>query len=208
MPKLKSYTDHMVRVVSFEALDAMCEYVSGVSHKFCPVKLTARYCYIQYENPDEYGTPDPVTAVYPLYREEIGGETMICVVLDLVKVLNNDEAGTMWQVFERLTTCPTLYRDPQTGEWLPAFIGPAVSFEDELAGRESKSDPVIISWRASNIHDIAIDILGRKLDDDEMEIVIHELDKLDFRDVDQCIEETIIGAVEKLEKLRTEMEDA
>lgn len=199
---MKPYIDHQVRVVSFEALDAMCEHISSPPcHVYRPVRVTKQYCYIEYSNPNEYGTPDPVTAVYPVYRQDICGQTMWCIVLDMVRIVNNDEGDTMWQAFECLRSCPTLHRDAVTGEWHTAAerVDDAAQRLIDLHDQpEDPNDPTIISWRASHIQDIALDALDRKLTDNEMEIIVHELDRLDFRSVEQTIEETIIIAVEKL----------
>ena len=184
--KMKPYTDHLRRVVSFEVLDAMCEKVSGVVHTYRPVKLTERYCYIRFSNPDEYGFENPVTAVYPAYRMGIVGQTMICVVLDPVRIINDVE-NVVGEAFDRLTGCPTMHRHPKTGEWHTA------------EERVDDSDPPIIEWRESHIHDIAMERLGRQLTPHEMEGVIHDLDRLDFRSVEQAIEEVVILSVEKIE---------
>jgi len=185
---MKPYFDFRARVVSFEALDAMCEHVSRVAYEYRPVKLTELYCHIQFSNLDEYGEPDPITAIYPRYsRRAAGGEKRISAIVLDVSWIINDQFNTAAQAFQRLHDCPELHFDPATGEWRTA--------DQHL---EDAVTDVIISWRKSDVQRIAAETLERELTREEMDAVIHDLDRLDFLSVEQAIEEVVEMAVEKI----------
>lgn len=117
--------DHKVRVVSLLNLEAMCEHVSGVSHTFEIVKIALRCVHVEYSNPDEYGNPHPVVAVYPTHILLPGYENRNneSVILQAVKYIGctgrNEEA---WQAFHQLEDCEEMVRDPQDrSKWMTVY---------------------------------------------------------------------------------------
>lgn len=109
--------DGYKRVVALSNLKAMCDYVSGVCHTYRVVKVSKQFVRVEYSNPNEYGTPNPMTAVFPL----IPGyeENMPNVVMDIVKIYNDHPDKEGHQSFDSLLDCPQLWRDSQTGNWAP-----------------------------------------------------------------------------------------
>lgn len=116
---MKTQFDSMKRVVALSNLEAMCEHISGTCHKFEIVKTTANSVRVQYSNPDEYGNPEPVTAIYPAWKDYDG----MAVCLDALRYTGctgkNEEA---WQAFYQLTDCPALSRcNPDSDDWRTAY---------------------------------------------------------------------------------------
>jgi hypothetical protein len=110
---VKSQFDWTKRVVSLENLQAMCDRISGISHTFEVSNVSRSRVHVTYSNPDEYGRPDPVTAVFPCYP----CADQPCIVLDALRYVNSP--GEEWQAFEQLYACPTLWRVNVQGvdEW-------------------------------------------------------------------------------------------
>jgi hypothetical protein len=106
--------DWAKRVVSLVNLEAMCKYISGTCHEFKVSKVTRNRAYVEYSNPTEYGTPEPMTLVLPCYP---GGWDSTAVVLDILNVQHDNWHGEGWQAFQPLLDCPTLWRNPQTDTW-------------------------------------------------------------------------------------------
>lgn len=113
---MKTQFDFRKRVVSLENLRAMCERVSGVCHNYTVVKVSRSRVHVEYSNPTEYGTPQPMTAVFPCYPSGYEDDNQ-AVVLDIMRVIGDNWGGEGWQAFDCLIACPTLWRDPQTGKW-------------------------------------------------------------------------------------------
>lgn len=116
---MRTQFDHIVRVVALSNLEAMCQRISGVCHKFEVVKCGPNTCHVQYSNPDEYGSPEPITAVYPCYKAHDG----FAVVLEASKYHGctgkNEEA---WQAFSQLTDCPQLWnKGPDSSDWATTY---------------------------------------------------------------------------------------
>jgi len=101
---MKTQFDWNKRVVSLENLTAMCERVSGTSHTFEVSNVSRSRVHVTYSNPSEYGTPDPITAVFPCYPSV----DQPCIVLDALRYINDRDSG--YQEFDHLYTCPTLWR--------------------------------------------------------------------------------------------------
>ena len=92
----------------------MCDRISGICHKFSVVKVAPHRVLVQYSNPNEYGSDNPVIAHYPCYPSGFDSETPI-VVLSAVRYTNDkDEA---WQAFEQLTDCQQLWRGQDGRAW-------------------------------------------------------------------------------------------
>lgn len=118
---MKTQFDSNKRVVSVENLKAMCAHVSGMCHTYKVTSVSRSRVHVTYSNPDEYGQDHPMTAVYPCYpsnapanRDDADNP---CVVLDILRVLNDNWDGEGWQAFDLLHDCPTLWRVPHTGKW-------------------------------------------------------------------------------------------
>lgn len=109
---MKVQFDHRERVVSEENLRAMCDRVSGTCHRYHIQKITERYCYVEYSNPDEYGSEHPMVAVFPVYHT-----LHVHIILDIVKVMYDSWQGEGWQAFQILMDCPSLWRAPENGVW-------------------------------------------------------------------------------------------
>ena len=108
---MRTQFDMQKRIVSLENLKAMCEHISGMAHKYEVSKVSRSRVHVTYSNPDEYGNPRPIVAVFaaiPSAEVENPG-----IVLDLLRCIG-DQDGYDYQAFDQLLYCPTLYR----------FIGP------------------------------------------------------------------------------------
>lgn len=127
---MKTQFDAKERVVSLENLNAMCERISGFCHRFEVVKVSRSRVHIAYSNPDEYGNESPMTAVFPCYPSTFDGHDNPAVVLDYLRIINDDHDGEGWQCFEELRSCPILWRDPETGAWMS---------EDEIRARKANA---------------------------------------------------------------------
>lgn len=114
---MKTQFDHNVRVVSLENLKAMCERVGGTCHKFTVVKETANRVFVQYSNPDEYGNPRPIIAVYPSWPTGILDGSP-AVALNMINC-TGDRDGYGYQAFFQLEDCPELFR--HDNNWLTAY---------------------------------------------------------------------------------------
>jgi hypothetical protein len=103
--------DHQQRVVSLENLRAMCKRISGICHRYSIAKVSQNRVYVEYSNPNEYGTEYPVTAVFPCYPND---KDNTCVVMDILKVFcDNSLSKDGWQFFDLLMDCPHLWRNPE-----------------------------------------------------------------------------------------------
>lgn len=103
--------DHSHRIVALNNLEAICKRISGVAHRFHISKVTPHRVYVEYSNPDEYGSPEPITAVYACYPQH----NNTAVVLDAIDYKGctgkNEEA---WQAFWELTDHAPLFRSQTT----------------------------------------------------------------------------------------------
>ena len=114
---LRTQADMTERVVALANLIAMCNRISGMCHKFEVVKLASHSVHVQYSNPDEYGRNEPVTAVYPAFKNSFDGKDNPFVILHAVRYIGatgrNEES---WQAFMQLTDCEPLFRT-SSDEW-------------------------------------------------------------------------------------------
>jgi hypothetical protein len=98
----------------------MCKRISGTCHTFQVVKVSRSRVHVEYSNPDEYGSPEPVTAIYPCYPSPWPGDANNPrVILDAIRYLGctgrNEEC---YQSFDQLTGCPQLWRKgPDDDSW-------------------------------------------------------------------------------------------
>ena len=111
-------SDNKVRVVMLSNLKAMCEHVSVFCHRFEVSKVTKSRIHVDYSNPNEYGTEHPMTAVFPCYPNHWDKGENPYVVLEFIRVINDDRDGEGWQCFTELLDCPKLWRNPMTLEWV------------------------------------------------------------------------------------------
>lgn len=111
---MKTQFDHKVRTVSLENLRAMCARASGVCHRYEVIKVSRSRVHVQYSNPDEYGTPNPVTAVYPCYPSTFDLHENPAVVIGEYLRIVNDRDGTAHQVFDAVFHTE-LWRQPIHG---------------------------------------------------------------------------------------------
>jgi hypothetical protein len=98
--------DMPIRTVSIDNLKAMCARVSGICHTYKIVRESKHNVYVEYSNPDEWGTPHPMTAVFPL----VNLEGVNHVFLTYRHIMHDYPDLQGWQNFEILITCPELYR--------------------------------------------------------------------------------------------------
>jgi hypothetical protein len=111
-----------VRVIALANLEAMCEYVSDVCHRYWIEEQTKTHVVVGYSNPDEYGNDDPVFATYPCYpsilKDDEGNPR---VVLDQIHSAgwyeDPEDYPEAYQCFDRILDCPVLFRNPTTGKW-------------------------------------------------------------------------------------------
>ena len=106
------------RVVALTNLEAMCEHVSGTAHRYWVSNVGEHTVRVTYSNPDEWGAEDPVTVILPCYRMRVltTNPDIPLVVLNILKMINDQ--GEVWQAFDAVFNCPTLWRDPETKEWI------------------------------------------------------------------------------------------
>jgi len=115
---MKTQSDQKVRVVALENLRAMCKRLSSVCHRFTVSKVSCSRVHVEYSNPNEYGSENPMTAVYPCYPSGWhGDEDNPRVVLDGLRVINDQWDGDGWQAFEPLVDCVTLWRGADEKMW-------------------------------------------------------------------------------------------
>lgn len=63
-----------IACVNLEALRQRCKEESGVTHNFTVwTNKAGTRCTIEYSNPDEWGTPNPYRAVFPMARDSFLG---------------------------------------------------------------------------------------------------------------------------------------
>lgn len=103
--------DLPLRAVHPNNLGAMCDRVSVLSHAYSVARITKRYAYVEYSNPDEYGRSHPMTALLPVLPDGF-------IVLSIYDVKNDNQHGEGWQCFQVLIDCPVLWRSrPGLKDW-------------------------------------------------------------------------------------------
>jgi hypothetical protein len=135
---MKNHTqfDMKLRVVALENLRAMLARASSTCHRFSVARVSAHRCYVEYSNPDEYGTETPMTAVYPVIpnpAERSRQDNPLVVLGHLLTVQHDNWGGEGWQAFERLTEAETLWRAPDGVTWRTED-GIRVAYNSEYAG--------------------------------------------------------------------------
>lgn len=125
--------DSHVRVVSLANLRAMCARVSGMSHRFT-AEITKNRCTLEYSNPDEYGSPCPITWRLPLLRSrDLDNPDVILHVSSEAGGRGPDDRESAFQGIEaEIFSGPRLWRDPTSGKWRTAHETAKASAE---AGR-------------------------------------------------------------------------
>lgn len=107
---MQTQADMRVRVVALSNLMAMCERVNGFAHAFEVTKVSRSRVHVTYSNPSEYGTPEPMTAVFPSYPNPFEAENPYVVLGEIMRVIGDTWNGEGWQAFQPLTDCPQLWR--------------------------------------------------------------------------------------------------
>jgi len=114
---MKTQFDYHVRIVSLENLRAMCARAGGTCHTYEISKISRSRVHVTYSNPNEYGTPDPITAVFPCYPStHEGSENPAVIIGEMIRCIG-DKDGYGYQAFDLLTCGQPVYRDPSTGAW-------------------------------------------------------------------------------------------
>lgn len=115
--KPRTQYDSKVRVVAVENLRAMCARVSGcMCHKFWIESVSRSRVTVGYSNEDEWATPHPMFAVFPCYPGFDGKDAENPnVILEFLRVTNDNWDGEGWQAFDILRDCPPLWRNPNNG---------------------------------------------------------------------------------------------
>ncbi|KKM74874.1 hypothetical protein LCGC14_1395920 [marine sediment metagenome] len=108
--------DHRLRAVSVPNLEAMCERVSGMCHRYTLDGITKTRAYVEYSNPDEWGHEAPMTAVFPVIHG-LYGKDCPAVVLSIMNVQKDNQHGEGWQSFGCIVDGPELWRAPGDGVW-------------------------------------------------------------------------------------------
>lgn len=86
------------KTVSLNVLKRACQDVSMTAHRFWIERETDHRVTVAYSNPDEYGNDRVMLAQLPCYR--VGSD--VIVVVDIVRMYRDSEAGDGWQYFEVL----------------------------------------------------------------------------------------------------------
>lgn len=86
----------------------------GTVHVYRVEAVSRTTAYVEYTNPTEYGTPQPMTAVLPLYWQDDTPH----VVFHILRVIRDNWNGEGWQAFTALLDCPVLWRSaPDATDW-------------------------------------------------------------------------------------------
>ena len=137
-------SDSKARVVALTNLRAMCARVSGTCHTFQVIKVSTHRVAVAYSNPDEYGTPHPVTAHYPCYPSPFDSATPL-VVLEMVRCTGGDDES--WQAFESLHECQQLFRSCGSPcEWQTEYEARLVRHPEFTVSSSWDKDGCLQTW--------------------------------------------------------------
>lgn len=118
---MRIQADSKVRIVALSNLEAMCEHVSGVCHRYWVDRVTRHSVVVGYSNPNEYGSENPMYARFVAYPVSDFGEDpkeARMVVMEIQAVTNDTWGGEGWQAFQCLLDCPHLWRsNPDSNDW-------------------------------------------------------------------------------------------
>lgn len=110
---MRTQQDCRYRIVALDNLRAMCEHASGMAHTFEVTKVSRSRVHVTYSNPDEYGRPEPITAVFPCYPSvwPDDGSDNPRVVLDCIRTIGDDQNGSGYQVIDSdIVRGPSMWR--------------------------------------------------------------------------------------------------
>ena len=114
-------SDTKLRVVALSNLEAMCARTSGTCHRYAVEKVTPNRVHVSYSNPDEWGNPHPMTAVFPAWPCDCRDKDARDVALTILDVKHDNWSGEGWQAFQPLLDCPQLWRrTADADEWKTA----------------------------------------------------------------------------------------
>jgi hypothetical protein len=103
--------DHKVRIVALENLRAMCARASGMAHRYTVDSFSKSAVRITYSNPNECGSPRPMTMILRAYPSAWSGDRENPrVILEAGRVIHDTEDGEGWQSFEPVLNGPELFR--------------------------------------------------------------------------------------------------
>ena len=105
------------RCVTLANLLVMCTGAGGTAHRFTVSRVTKTRAYVEYSNPDEYGTESPMTAAFPLLANDFEPSNPWVVLGHMVGLTNDTWHGEGWQAFSPIVDGPELFRastDPIT----------------------------------------------------------------------------------------------
>lgn len=113
---MRTQQDTKVRMLALDNLEAMCRRASGMSHTYYVSKVSRSRVHVTYSHPDEYGNPDPITAVFPCfpspYPEDKADNPR--VILEPMRTYGGREEIDReigWQAIEgAIILAPTLWR--------------------------------------------------------------------------------------------------
>lgn len=117
---MRIQSDSSARVVALSNLEAMLDRISGVCHRFYIEKVTPNRVTVGYSNPNEYGTPYPVFAVFPAWPNSFGEKETPMVALEYVRFIGVSQESEDWQAFEQIRDCPQLFRT-QNNTWKTGY---------------------------------------------------------------------------------------
>ena len=112
---IMTHFDHSVRVLSLANLAAMCERISGTAHTYRIERVTTNRVHVSYSNPDEYGNPDPRTAILPAWPSGFDGKENPSVALEILSVVGERE-GDDDDFLRPLFDCEPLFRKRIDGQ--------------------------------------------------------------------------------------------
>lgn len=91
---------YQLKAMTITEIATVCRAISGVCHTYKIEKVTPRRVCVVYSNPNEYGTPHPIRAYFPivLYTANNDQQTIACL-----EFAHYTGTGEEWQAFSALT---------------------------------------------------------------------------------------------------------
>ena len=93
-----AWSDTKTRIVSLNVFEKRLDEISGTCHRFHVSRLTSHRVYVEYSNPNEYGSEFPMIAVYPCYKSG----NFVSVVAEILNVVHDNWNGEGWQAFDQI----------------------------------------------------------------------------------------------------------
>ena len=104
---------YQLKAMTITEIATVCRAISGVCHVYKIEKVTRRRVCVSYSNPNEYGTPRPIRAYFPivLFTPNNDQQTIACL-----EFAHYAGAGDDWQAFHALT-CARVEWDKARESW-------------------------------------------------------------------------------------------